>query len=276
RYLPTSYCYFGYSSADSIMARADSNGCAAGAVLEEAVLQGALELIERDAVAIWWYNRVKRPGVDLASFDDRYISALLDRYAELRREIWALDVTSDLGVPTFAAISRRVDQPEQDIIYGFGAHLDPRVALIRALTEVNQSLEAVPVAAGPASHRTYLADSDAIRWWRHTTVEDDAYLAPDPAVAPRRCTSFRELASDDLHQDILTCTALAAASGIELLVLDQTRPDVGLPVVRVVAPGLRHFWARYGPGRLYDVPVKLGWFPEPLTESELNHSVIQF
>jgi len=38
----------------------------------------------------------------------------------------------------------------------------------------------------------------------------------------------------------------------------------------VVVPGLRHFWPRYGPGRLYDVPVRLGWLPAPLDESELN------
>ena len=38
-------------------------------------------------------------------------------------------------------------------------------------------------------------------------------------------------------------------------------PEIGLPVVKVIVPGLRHFWARFAPGRLYDVPVKLGWLP---------------
>ena len=52
--------------------------------------------------------------------------------------------------------------------------------------------------------------------------------------------------------------------------------DVGLPVVRVVVPGLRHFWARFGPGRLYEVPVTQGWIPRPLDESELNPFVVQF
>ena len=40
-----------------------------------------------------------------------------------------------------------------------------------------------------------------------------------------------------------------------MLVLNQTRPDIGLPVVKVIIPGLRHFWSRFGAGRLYDVPV---------------------
>jgi bacteriocin biosynthesis cyclodehydratase domain-containing protein len=276
RYLPTSLCYFGYRSSDPLFARADSNGCAAGSVPEEAVLQGFLELLERDAVALWWYNGLRRPGVDLESADDPYVGELVRHYRELRRDLWALDLTSDFGVPTFAALSRRVDKAEEDIIYGFGAHLDPGVALLRALTELNQSLEAVPTAAGPESSRTYRGHEDAVRWWRTVRMDDADYLAPDPQPGCRRLNDFPNLATDDFREDILTCTRLAKARGVEVLVLDQTRPDVGLPVVRVIAPGLRHFWARFGPGRLYDVPLREGWLPRKLEEAELNPFVIQF
>ncbi len=275
RYLPTSFCYYGYRSPDPLFARADSNGCAAGSVLEEAVLQGLLELIERDAVALWWYNRLRRRAVDLDSVDDAYVSEIIRHYGELRRELWALDITSDFGVPTFAAISRRVDKAEEDIIYGFGAHLDPGVALGRALTELNQSLEAVPTATGPESTQTYRGSQDAVRWWRTVRTADSRYLTPDLEAGSRRLQDFKNLATDDLHQDILTCRALAATHGIEVLVLDQTRPDVGFPVVRVVAPGLRHFWARFGPGRLYDVPLREGWLSRWFDEQELNPFVVQ-
>jgi oxazoline/thiazoline synthase len=270
RYLPTSYCYFGYRSADPLFARADSNGCAAGSVLEEAVLQGLLELIERDAVALWWYNRLRRPAVDLATFDDPYIPKLVRHYGGLRRELWALDITSDIGVPAVAAVSRRIDQPEEDVIYGFGAHLDPSVALTRALTELNQALEAVPAAVGPESCRIYRAGPEAVRWWRSVKTADACYLAPDPDAPPRRLPDFKPLVSDDLRQDVLACGEMLARRGIEVFVLDQTRPDVNFPVVRVVAPGLRHFWPRFAPGRLYDVPVREGWLSRPLSEDELN------
>jgi oxazoline/thiazoline synthase len=276
RYLPTSFCYYGYRSLHPLFARADSNGCAAGSVLEEAVLQGFLELIERDAVALWWYNRLTRRAVDLGSADDPYVSEIVRQYGELRRDLWVLDVTSDFGIPTFAALSRRVDKAEEDIIYGFGAHLDASVALGRALTEMNQSLEAVPTATGPESTRTYRGGQDAVRWWRTVRIADASYLMPDREAGPRRLQDFKNLASDDLHQDIFTCMDLAAIRGVELLVLDQTRPDVGFPVVRVVAPGLRHFWARFGPGRLYDVPLREGWLSRPLDEGELNPFIIQF
>ena len=55
-----------------------------------------------------------------------------------------------------------------------------------------------------------------------------------------------------------------------MLVLDQTRPDIGLPVVKVIVPGMRHFWTRYAPGRLYDVPVSMRWRDAPTPEPDLN------
>ena len=62
----------------------------------------------------------------------------------------------------------------------------------------------------------------------------------------------------------------AESRGLELLVLDQTRPDIGLPTAKVIVPGLRHFWARFAPGRLYDVPVGLRLRATALPEEELN------
>ena len=67
KYLPTSLLYFFYKGRAGHLGTADSNGCAAGNTLEEAIVQGFLELVERDAYAIWWYNRVQRAEVDLAS-----------------------------------------------------------------------------------------------------------------------------------------------------------------------------------------------------------------
>ena len=58
RYLPTSLLYFFYRGPGEI--NADSNGCAAGNTLAEAIVQGFLELVERDSYAIWWYNRSQR------------------------------------------------------------------------------------------------------------------------------------------------------------------------------------------------------------------------
>jgi ribosomal protein S12 methylthiotransferase accessory factor len=74
----------------------------------------------------------------------------------------------------------------------------------------------------------------------------------------------------DTREQVMTCVRLAKQAGLDFLVLDQTRPDIEVPVVRVIVPGLRHFYRRFAPGRLYDVPVKLEWRDRPLQENELN------
>jgi ribosomal protein S12 methylthiotransferase accessory factor len=71
-------------------------------------------------------------------------------------------------------------------------------------------------------------------------------------------------------EDVMFCKSLVERQGMEMLVLDLTRPDIELPVVKVVVPGLRPLWARLAPGRLYDVPVELGWLPSQLPEAQLN------
>ena len=92
-----------------------------------------------------------------------------------------------------------------------------------------------------------------------------------PRDGPRRLwNSFPKCWTDDLKEDILLCQRRLEEQGLELLVLDQTRPEIGMPVVKVIVPGLRHFWARLAPGRLYEVPVKLGWHDRQLREEELN------
>ena len=150
RYLPTSMLYSmapeQRGPSDLI---ADSNGCAAGNTLEEAIVQGFYELVERDAFAIWWYNRLRVPAVDLESFDDEYLGAATSQYASYERDLWMLDVTSDLGVPTFVALSRRPDGETEDIIYGAGCHADARLAALRALCELNQCLTWLPRPGKP-------------------------------------------------------------------------------------------------------------------------------
>jgi ribosomal protein S12 methylthiotransferase accessory factor len=270
RYLPTAFCYYDYPQPDAHICMACSNGNAAGNTLEEAVLQGFLELVERDSVALWWYNRVRRPGVDLSSFADPYLARVHDFLASRGREFWALDLTSDLGVPVFAAVSRALDGPDERIMLGFGAHLDAPLALVRAVTEMNQMLSWIMPDLGHERRDDAITDAETNHWLRTATVSNQPYLLPDAAVAPRLSTSYPRTWADDITDDIRSCRVLVEQRGMEMLVLDQTRPEIGLPVAKVIVPGLRHFWARFAPGRLYDVPAQLGWVDRPLAEEELN------
>jgi ribosomal protein S12 methylthiotransferase accessory factor len=260
KFLPTTQLYFFYSGAAAFVA--DSNGCAAGNTLEEAIVQGFLELVERDAYAIWWYNRSQRPEVDLGRLDDSYVRDLQFQLAETGRRLWVLDVTSDLGIPTFVAVTHWTQSGRENIEFGSGAHFDMRIALLRALTELNQFLS-LGLMGGGTGEKSSLDGTTPLR------LQDHPFLTPsnDPAVELDAGSKFGRL---DTSMQVTACVRLAKRAGLDFLVLDQTRPDIEVPVVRVIVPGLRHFYRRFAPGRLYDVPVKLGLRDRPLRENELN------
>lgn len=253
RYVPLAYCYAeAPADAGTAYCTTCSNGVAAGTCLEEAILQALLELIERDAAAIWWYSRARRPAIDLESFADPYFDALQADYRHRGWTLWVLDLTHDLGIATCVALAH---EPGQDrFAIGFGCHLEPRLAVQRALTELNQLFD----PSGP--RRTP---------WDRELLDRD-YLFPQPDRPLVTAASLPRITGADLRADIEHCTTRLERAGLELVVVDKTRPDIGLHVAQVIVPGLRHFWPRFGPGRLYQVPRTLGWLDKALDESELN------
>ncbi|MBW5485260.1 TOMM precursor leader peptide-binding protein [Streptomyces bambusae] len=270
KYLPTAQLYYQYpAGAHPATVWSDSNGNAAGASLEDAAVQGFMELVERDSVALWWYNRVQRPELDLDSFAEPYFGRWKQAYRDLGRETWVLDLTSDLGIPVAAAVSRRTDKPVEDILLAFGAHFDMKIAVSRALTEMNQFIGAVLPMQSDGTGEYAFDDPDQIRWWSTATLENQPYLRPLPGPA-RTYADHPYRPSTDLLDDLERARRVVEERGLEMLVLDQTRPDIGLPVVKVIVPGLRHFWPRFAPGRLYDAPVRMGWLDTPTREEDLN------
>jgi ribosomal protein S12 methylthiotransferase accessory factor len=261
KYFPTSLLYFFYSGPAAFPT--DSNGCAAGNTLEEAIVQGFLELVERDAYAIWWYNRLQRAEVDLDQFDDSYVRDLKTQLAETGRRLWVLDVTSDLGIPTFVAILHWTQNSQENIEFGSGAHFDRRIALLRALTELNQFLS-IGLMGGGTGEKSSLDGITPLH------LKNYPFLAPGggSTIQPNSGSTVGSL--DNTREQVTACVDVAKRAGLDFLVLNQTRPDIEVPVVRVIVPGLRHFYRRFAPGRLYDVAVKLGLLDRPLSESELT------
>lgn len=255
RLLPTVMLYYG-ARAPSASLRADSNGCAAGSCLEEAILYGLLEVIERDAVAQWWYGRAEVPALDLDGWSDPAAQRARALHERRGRTVWLLDVTTDTGVPGAVAVSRRTGGGPEDIVFGFGAHLSTARAARRALAEVNQTLHMAEPQPGGGYRNP---DPVATAWWRAATVAEHRFLAPAATtpVAVHGAGAI-ELATGDLLQDVQRLSSTLAGLGRDVLVLDQTRPEVGLPVVKVVVPGMRPLTPSFAAGRLFDVPPKLG------------------
>jgi ribosomal protein S12 methylthiotransferase accessory factor len=259
RLVPLSYCFAESpeSARDEPHCVHNPNGCAAGACIEEAILQGMFELVERDAVAIWWYNQVLCPGIDLAALGDPYFDSLVQEYEALGWRLWALDITHDLRVPVVAALAER--RADGRFSIGFGCHWDGRIAVQRALTEVNQLLDVA--ADGPPP-------------WDHAKVANPAFLYRDERLPLTTKATWREADAPTLTSAIERCVERFTAAGMDVLVVDKTRPDIGLSVAQVIVPGLCHFWPRFGAQRLYSVPVQMGWREAPRRESELNPALL--
>ncbi|WP_051227856.1 YcaO-like family protein [Oceanospirillum beijerinckii] len=248
-YVPLVSCFANTPFEEDRFGRWHSNGAAAGNTLEEAILQALFELIERDATAIWWYNRIPRPGFDLGRIDPEYYGPLHESLAD-KHDYWVLDLTHDMGVPVMAAIGRH--KGTGGYIFGFGCHLQPELAAQRALTELCQLIPIRNQNGAPF-------DFDAIVGGPHLNpaadVQPEAYLF-EP--------------SGDIKQDILAIVYKLKALGFETLVLNYSREPLPIKTAKVFIPGLCHIWPQLANERLYHLPVTLSWLTEANTEENIN------
>jgi len=265
RYIPSSYCYLYYPfEKDVDICPGNSNGCASGNSLEEAIFYALLELIERDAVAIWWYNRIKRPHVDLNSLNNTTINKIQATFKKENRELYVLDLTTDLQIPCYVAISWKLDGSR--IFFGTGAHLQPQIGIARAISELNQIMIRANTPNNIDLASISPIERDLVKWSISETIENHPHLISKGICSP---TILHQESGDFLH-DINLCLKIFKRLGLEVLLFNLTNPSIQFHTARVIIPGLRHFWSRLGPGRLYDTPVHLGWLSKPLSESTMN------
>lgn len=265
RYIPSSYCYLSYPYENDVrMCPGNSNGCASGNSLEEAFLYAILELAERDAVAIWWYNRIKRPCVNLDNFNDSLLNQIQAKFKKDNRELFVLDITTDLQIPCYAAVSWKSDGSQ--IFFGTSSHLEPRIGVVRAISELNQIMIRANTPKNVDLKSIAPVERDLVKWSISEIIDNHPYLVPEGICNPKKLHTQ----SDDFLTDINLCIQIFKNLDLEVLFFDLTNPNIRFHTARVVIPGLRHFWSRLGSGRLYDVPVYLGWLQKPLSEFEMN------
>jgi ribosomal protein S12 methylthiotransferase accessory factor len=261
RYVLTASLYYAYPADPATdFCRADSNGCASGRTREQAVLNGLLEVIERDATAIWWYNRLLQPEAPLAAVDDPVIDGLRREYEREGRRFWVLDLASDLGIPTYAAVTGRV-APPHEFLFGFGCNPVAAIALRRAVTEMHQ------VVAALAAVRDRSTLAPGLKTWLERPPPDLTYLHPGGEGSWSPSPAARHL---DVADALGASLRPLLDRSLAVLVADLTRPDVGVPTVKVIVPGLRPSRPRFAPGRLYDVPVSMGRRRHRCSEADLN------
>ncbi len=251
-YFPFSYCYANTPHKDHYYSLYSHNGNAAGNSKEEAILQGLLEVIERDAVAIWWYNQIPRPGINLYVVPKEQIDTI-DKTLADDWDYWLLDVSNDIKVLTTVAVGK--NKTTGKFVMGFGSHLNPSIACSRALTEMYQLIMIKDKVTGP---------------FDFNAITNQPYLLPAKKISQRNLSDFEWKNNADIKENIIYLKNLIQVTGHEVCVLNYTRPENPLHTVKVIVPGLCHFWPQLANERLYDVPVKMKWLSFKLEEEELN------
>jgi YcaO-like protein with predicted kinase domain len=218
---------------------AGSNGLASGNHLIEAISAGICELVERDAVALWAALGVRakaRRALDIGSVDDPDCRALLGKYEEAGIAVRLWNVTTDVDIPAFLCDIHDLstDEPRRlRRFHGSGCHPDRAIALARALTEAAQTR---------LTYITGIRDDLLPAEYEESPAADLVEALLDALRRETAPHSFREVpsfAADDLRQDLeWELERLRSAGFSRVVVVDLTRPDFGIPVVRVVVPGL--------------------------------------
>jgi len=262
RFVAAACClmWYEFRPGEPEFARADTIGCASGVTFDDALSRALLEWVERDATAIWWDNMLRRPGVWVESFDSPDLNAVAAGLRAIGRDLFLLDCTTDIGIPAYVAVAPRHDGSEP-LIAG-AADLSARTAAYRAASEVGQVWYEAKRSGGllPALHTWLLKETTSAR----------PHLEPVRLVdAPREHESVARLDRPARPVWMFIVDRLEAV-GLRAYAVDHSRADVSLRTVRAVVPGLRHIWNRRAPGRLYDVPVKMGWLDRPKAETDLN------
>ena len=247
-WIPAAFCYMGYPvDGEHRFCVGNTNGVAAGESLREALSSALLEIVERDAIAIWWHNRIRRPALNVRILDSPDLARVCDTAATLGISIALLDVTTDVRIPVCAAVA--TNEAGELLAMGSAAHPNPTIAATRAASELSQMWFWGNQDDSPRTRQ----------WFRNMSRASDPYLEPAGTTdLPASAMTF-----DD-------CLEAIAAVGLSAYWVDLTRPEIGVPVVRVVIPEMRHCWNRLAPGRLYDVPVRLGWQRDHTPEEQMN------
>lgn len=238
---------------EATWALAGSNGCAAGPDFDTALIAAFLECVEREAIALWWHHRCQRPAMQSTypdnAPDDTAMAPLLHWLKARPRTHHVLDLSTDLDIRVFAALS--YNHKDDAVAFGFGAHFDPQRAYRSAILEMLQDelMLTVPDSSAEGQQR------------QCTTLSNYPHLAAHSRAAPPRINTAPQV--------IETRAALhryCQRQQLNPLVLDLTRPTIGVPVVRVLVPGMRNYRMALAPGRLYQVPGKLGWHTRTFEE----------
>jgi len=232
--VPACAVYHPFHEDKALIMNTHTNGIAAGNTVEEAVIHGLAEVVERDAWSIAQYTQHFHDAIFIE--DDRendFIIGIFEKFEKAGIEIVAKDLTTDVGIPVVAAFSRDLHHQTMETIDGLGAHLDPKVATVRALLEI-----ATTRALFIQKYGLEGMCETAPLYLRQGEDENFRFYAYNQKGIKELEVGY----STDIYDDIQSMLSKLRARGLErVIAVNLTRSDVDIPTVRMIVPGMETY-----------------------------------
>ncbi len=213
----------------------NTNGLASGNVIEEAILHGMLEVIERDAISTAQFSRNLGKEIVLTE-EDGYLYELARKFKDEGIELKVWLVPSDTGIPTVIAATDDVKLKDPALlVMGAGSHLKPEIAVARAITEAAQSRVVQIQGAREDTDREGFIRSvgyDRMKRLNWFWFEDGEKVS---------LSEVQDLSRGSPAENIDVILEKLNGLAERVLVVDLSREEVAVPVVRVIIPGFELF-----------------------------------
>ena len=241
------------------MFKGNTNGLASGNVIEEAVLHGIFEVVERDAWSIFELTKRNKKQIDLDTIENDTVSELVEKFTEQGIKIKLMDITADLKIPTIVASADDTVLKDAALLtLGVGTHLNPEIAAIRALSEVAQSR-----ATQIHGTREDTVRADFMRKAGYENMKrtnKDYFVEEDEKI---NLSDIENKITGSIKKDIEVSIEEVQKAGLDKVIYyDLTREEIGVNVARVIIPKAELYCLdeeRLGNRALeYDRKVRLG------------------
>lgn len=233
-WVPACAVYHPYvTNGDLQLFRYNTNGLASGNTIEEAILHGMFEVIERDAWSLAEERRIANADVTVDS--NSIPGKMLESFRKQGIEIFLKDITSDVGVTTIGAASDDIKTKDPEMLtIGVGTHLDPEIAAVRAITEVAQSR-----TTHKQGVKVNAKIQKATREMGYEKIKEINRLWYSDLDEKINLKDMRDESTDYVLDDIeLVLEKLMNTGFDKVITVDLTRPEVNVPVVRMIIPGM--------------------------------------
>lgn len=269
----------------------NSNGCALGGSLEEAIFYGILEVVERDAFLMTWYARLPLPRLDPFSTNDRELRLMVDRLQTIAGyDVLLFNSTMENRIPSIWAVGKNRKKSGLNLICAAGAHMDPMRAVKGALHELAGMLLTFEekFEVNREQYVRMFHDSSLVQQMEDHSMlyglpqsqERLQFLLDDNRPLRTFAEEFkRKPKHEDLTTDLRNILQVFCQLKLDIIVVDQTTPEIarnGLYCVKVLIPGMLpmtfgHDFIRVtGLERVLRVPMELGYVKKPLLFEQLN------